>query len=404
MKKTVYLIIVFFLFQGIFHNLGHPITPAFVRGLSIPDYMFGVFFAAMSLGLMIGGPLWGVLSDQTTKKKWIVIGLFMYSIGQFGFGYAHHQVWMVVFRFFAGFGAVSVITLFTSQIIESSEPQDRAKHLAYAAAATTLGASFGYYIGGFIGTNQTAMALLGTSDLSRVFLFQAILNALYALTIWVVYKEVPKHVQRQDKPSLIKGLKEITKIDLSVLIFLISLTFMTIGAINLSKYIDVYFDELGYSPQQLGTYVMVTGIVSLFASIVLVPFFSKVKKQLLFIGFSHILAALIVVFVFRSSQFLIMMYSVYLVYVIIKTIYQPLEQSFIAKQVKTGQYGGIMGLRQSFVSFGMVMGPLIGGFIYDKNPIRLFDFSASSFLVGVLLLGVVYHIQKKEKNKAYISL
>lgn len=395
MKKTVYLMIAFFFFQGIFHNLGHPVTPAFVRGLSIPDYMFGVFFASMSLGLMFGAPLWGILSDQGTKKKWIVIGLLMYSLGQFGFGYAHHQVWMVIFRFISGFGAVSAITLFTSQIIEASVPTDRAKHLAYAAAASTLGASFGYYLGGWMSTSPFLVDLLHTSDLSIVFLYQAIFNAILAIAIWFLFDEPIKSSSQTQKISMIDGIKHITKIDKSLFLFMLSLTFMTIGSINLSKYIDVYFDELGYNPQQLGTFVMVTGIVSLGASIFLVPFFSRVKKQLLFIGVSHILAALIVIFVFRSPSFLIMMYSVYMIYVMIKTIYQPLEQSYIAKHVQQDRYGGIMGLRQSFVSFGMVIGPLIGGFIFDKNPVSLFDFSALSFVVGVSLLVTVYLTQHK---------
>ena len=68
MRKSIYIIIFFFFIQGIIHNIGHPVTPAFVRGLEIPDYMFGVFFAAMSLGLMIGSPLWGILADRGRRK------------------------------------------------------------------------------------------------------------------------------------------------------------------------------------------------------------------------------------------------------------------------------------------------------------------------------------------------
>ena len=85
MKKTLILTILYFLIQGIVHNIGHPVTPAFVRSLGIPDFMFGVFFASMSFGLMIGGPIWGILGDRGKKKNYIVIGLLLYSIGQLFF-------------------------------------------------------------------------------------------------------------------------------------------------------------------------------------------------------------------------------------------------------------------------------------------------------------------------------
>lgn len=36
--------------------MGHPVTPSLVESLGIANYMFGVFFATMSFGLMLGGP------------------------------------------------------------------------------------------------------------------------------------------------------------------------------------------------------------------------------------------------------------------------------------------------------------------------------------------------------------
>jgi MFS family permease len=397
MKKMVYLIIIFYIIQATIHNLGHPVTPAFVRELGIQDYMFGVFFASMSFGLMLGGPIWGVLSDQGKKKIYIVFGLLLYSIGQFFFAYSNNQYLMVFFRFLSGFGVASAITIFTSHVISISEPNDRAKHLAYTAAAFTLGASLGYWIGGFLSTNSIATSILGTSDFRIIFLIQSLLNTLYVVLIIFVFKEAKKIEPILKKVTFFKALKQVTKIEPSLLIFLISLTFMTIGSMNVSRYIDVYFNELGYNPQQLGTFVMATGLVSLFASIFIVPIFSKFKKQLVTISIIHILSALIIFYVFRANQFLLVMYTIFMVYVIFKAIYQPLEQSYISLQAKEEKYGTVMGIRQSFVSIGMVLGPLIGGFIYERSPLLLFDFSGIFFILGVLLLGIVYLLEKRKK-------
>jgi DHA1 family multidrug resistance protein-like MFS transporter len=394
MNKKSFLIIFYLFIQSVIHNLGHPVTPSFVSGLSIPDYMFGLFFAAMSFGLMIGAPIWGILSDQGRRKLWITLGLSMYTIGQIGFGYAGNQTWMVIFRLFSGLGVVSAITIFTAIMVEQTPSKERAKMLAFMAASSTLGASLGYYLGGFFATNPTMVELLHMENLSTMFLIQAILNALYTLFIVITLKDVKVRFSFQQKPSMIQGLKSITKIDVQLLIFLISVTLMNMAATNLSKYIDVYFIELGYSEQDLGTYVMITGIVSLFASIFLVRLATKFKRQLLLIAFMNIISSIIVFIVFRSYYFITMMYTVYLLYVIFKTLYIPLEQAYIAKEAKEGQYGSIMGLRQSFVSLGMVLGPVIGGFLYDRSPLYLFDFNAILFLLGVSLLFIVMSIER----------
>ncbi|MCF7931098.1 MAG: MFS transporter [Acholeplasmataceae bacterium] len=394
MKKTVFLIVGFFLLQGIIHNLGHPVTPAFVRGLGIPDFMFGVFFASMSFGLMIGGPIWGILSDQGQKKKYIILGLLIYSLGQFLFGYSHYASLMVLVRFISGLGVVSSSTLMTSHVIEISDVRDRAKHLAYLGAAFTVGASLGYFIGGFLATNELMITFLGTTDLRRIFLIQAIANTLYVGFIFLSFKEEKNLNVTIKKPSILKGFKQISSVQPTLLVFLVSLTFMTIGSTNLSKYIDVYFNELGYNSQQLGTFVMVTGFVSLFASIFLVPLFANSRKLLSTISIIQILSAVIIFFTFRVSNFILIMYTVFLLYVIFKTIYQPLEQNFISKHAKGDKYGGVMGLRQSFVSIGMVVGSLVGGFIYQIKPLLLFDSSAIVFLVGVLLLVLVHWMKK----------
>ncbi len=402
-RKTILLIIIFFFVQGIIHNLGHPVTPAFVRQLGIADYMFGIFFATMSFGMMMGGPVWGILSDYGHRKLYIILGLLLYSVGQFGFGFGGNAPWMVLFRFISGVGVSSSFTLMTSQVIELSDTKKRAKNLAYIGAAVTLGAALGYGLGGFLSTNTFAITWLNTNDYRIIFLIQALLNTFYALSIFIFLKD-SRVLQSTAKKSFFGDLKSVTKLEPKLLIFLLSLTFINIGSVNLSKYIDVYFNELGYNPQQLGNFVMVTGLVSLFASIFLVPIVAKFIKQLAIIAALQILSAIIVFYVFRSNTFLLVIYTIYMIYIVLRTLYQPLEQNYISLHAKEGKLGSIMGIRQSFVSIGMVIGPIVGGFLYEWNPLKLFDFSAIAFLIGALLLGIIRLIDLKNiKLKAIDS-
>jgi MFS family permease len=398
LKKTILWILAFFFIQGIVHNLGHPVTPAFVRNLEIKDYMFGVYFSAMSFGLMLGGPFWGVLGDQGNRKRYIVIGLLLYSLGQFGFGYTHDATLMVVSRFVSGFGVVAPFTLFTSRIIEESENRHRTRNLAYIGAATTLGSSLGYFIGGWMATNPWMSAFLGAADLSVIFLIQSIANVFYVLLIVIVYKEIFVKPTMSKRNAFFSGFKQVAKLDASLFVFLISLTFMTIGSVNLGRYIDVYFDELGYNSQQLGTFVMATGFVSLFVTLFVIPIVAKFSKQLALISVVQVASSIIVFTVFRAERFLLVVYTVYMIYIVFRTIYPPLEQNYISRHAVAGQYGTIMGVRQSFASIGMVIGPLLGGFLYEIAPLLVFDFSALMFLLGTALLIVVHKMRRKQSR------
>lgn len=398
MKKSIIVILSFYFLQGVIHNLGHPITPSLVTEMGIPDYMFGVFFATMSFGLMLGGPLWGTLGDHGHKRRYIVVGLLVYSFGQYMFGNVGNQYWMVFFRFVSGFGVAASAALLISVLICESGKENRTKYIGWSVAAFTVGSSFGYKIGGSLGDMTFFTNLLEPNLYGNIFLIQAVLNTVLAIYMYFGLANIKQVNNGDKKPSLIQGFKDISKLNPTLIIFLISLSFISIGMINVSKFIDVYLIALGFTTGELGTFVMYTGFVSLFASIVIVPLIAKFKKDMTIMIYIQVISSVIIFYVFRSSELLIILYSVFMIYVIMKAVYAPLEQSYISSHASEGRYGTIMGVRQSFFAIGLVIGPLIGGFLYDENPIYVFDFSVLMFVLGGILLLLVNGRIKKENN------
>ena len=396
MKKAIIWVFILYFFQGVIHNLGHPVTPYLVSDLGIEDYMFGVFFAAMSFGLMLGGPIWGVLGDRGNKRIYMAIGLIVYSIGQYMFGYSGNEYVMVLFRFLSGFGVAASVTLLLSHLICLAPKEKRTNYIAWSVAMFTIGSSLGYFIGGFISTNEFFVDLLGTDDLRRIFLIQAVLNVFHAINMYIQIKQVKEPVNGEEKISLIQGFLDIKKMNKNLIIFLISLTFISIGMINISKFIDVYFKELGYDQGDLGTFVFWTGIVSLLTSVFIVPLVVKYKKELSIMIWIQVLSSIIVFFVFRGNEILLLLYTVFMIYVILKAIYAPMEQNYISTFAHDGKYGTIMGVRQSFFAVGMVIGPLIGGFLYDIKPLYVFDFSVLMFILGFILMIAVRNRLKNQ--------
>lgn len=403
MKKTIIIVFALYFTQGLIHNLGHPITPDFITELGISEYMFGVFFALMSFGLALGGPVWGILGDRYNKKIMILIGLLIYSFGQYMFGNVHNLTSMIIFRFVSGFGVSASVTLLLSYLIEKSDPKDKKKNIAFGAAMMALGASAGYFIGGRL-PNMDFMAIfntvgeMGTAPLQAksVFLLQAILNTMLAFVLYFSIENCDENPDIE-KVSMIDGLKSIRQIEPRLLVFLLSLTFTSMAAINLSKYTEVYIAKLGFGSEGIGNFVAITGIVGIVTTILIVPQIIKIKKDITVMLVVNVISAVIIYIVFRMSNIMTGLYTLFMLYMVMKTIYAPLETSYISSHAGDGELGKTMGIRQFFFAMGFVIGPLIGGFLYDIKPLYAFDFSVFMFILGFILVLITSNNINKEK-------
>ena len=230
--KWVFLI---YFLQGIIHNLGHPVTPKMVEDMLITEKFFGYYFAAMSFGMLLGGPIWGVLGDRGNKRTYIVIGLLIYSLGQFMFAYVGDKYWMILFRFISGFGVSASITLLVSHLIEHSSEGKRTIYLGWYQGLFVLGSSIGYYLGGLIPEITSLFPSWTTFDLRWVFILQALLNVGHAAYIFWLVKPSQGSLPHAERTNIFQGFKDVRHMNKNLIIFLISLALISFGAINISK-------------------------------------------------------------------------------------------------------------------------------------------------------------------------
>jgi DHA1 family multidrug resistance protein-like MFS transporter len=403
-KKVIFspVGVLFFIYfiQGIVVNLGHPVTPAFVKNLNIPDDYFGYYFAAMSFGMLVGAPLWGTLADISQKRYYLLIGLLLYSVGQILFGYGTDKNIMIIYRFMSGFGVSASITLLMSHLIEHSPKNMRKMYLGWSQGLMILGSSLGYFIGGRLSVDAFFIAQFHTDEYRNIFLLQGIVTSVLACFVFFVIKENKQEVieKKTEKRNIFKSFTDIKLLNIDLLLFLVSLTFISLGAIVVSKFIEVYMSDSGLNPSDIGEFVGATGIVSLITMIVVVPFIVKIKNDFKVMIAIQLLSAITIFFVFRQADIVVALYTGFMFYVVLKTVYAPLEQHYIAGFAEGEKYGSILGVRQSFYAVGLVIGPLIGGILYNVVPLYAFDFSVSMFLIGFILLLIVGKRLKNQEN------
>jgi predicted MFS family arabinose efflux permease len=174
--------------------------------------------------------------------------------------------------------------------------------------------------------------------------------------------------------------------------FFLAILSVTMSTMFLSRYVDVLFNEKGFSPNIIGIYVLITGVVSLLTLLFFVPKIVTFKPILtliilLFIG------AISIFITFSMEAFLLSMYTFYIIYVIAKTAFQPIEHTYIANFGV--DYGKLMGLRQFFISVGMVFGPLLLGIVYDQFGMIAFYISGILLIFGLLFIYLSYRTYLK---------
>ncbi|NLN51011.1 MAG: MFS transporter [Acholeplasmataceae bacterium] len=390
-RKFIVLLVLFF-FQGVFTNIHHPLMPSYVANLKIANYMFGFFFAFMNLGMLFGAPFWGSLADSGRKRLAVTLGFSIYGIFQLLFGLGNiFGPWLLsLMRFFSGFGIAAAFAVLASEVIIISEKENRAKNIAFGAAILAIGGAFGQFLGGLMYTNKFLIRIFKTDQIFNVLLIQFILALLLALYTVVFYQPEPiLNNKNTEKPHFLSGFKQLKKLNLDLILFLLALSLITIAAVNVDKYLDVYFiNILGYRENILGQFKMIVGLVAVLTSFLIVPFFMKIKKRLFVISIFQALSAIIIFVIFyeTSFSFICYLYTLYLGYIVIKAINEPLEREYISNYSEKENMATIMGVRHSFYSLGTIIGPIFGAFLYDYQPKMVFYSSAIIFLLAIVLI------------------
>ena len=392
--KTV-LFFTLFLMHSICINLVHPITTTYVNNLNLPDYYFGFFYSLMSLGQVIGAVLFGTLSDKIGRKWLIVLGIVGYALSQLGFGFINsYPLLILVFRVMAGIFISAPNTLFISLCLDISTADKKVKYLSILNCISLLGASLGYEIGG-------SLYNYANLSIAQIFIFQFILCLTTSLLFSLFMKDnkIDTTTTQNTKKFSFKSLLSLKFISL---ILLIALLILTIGQILISKYLDTYIIHIGYEPATLGHYVLLTGVIGALSNLLIIPLVKKIKsKHLLYILLSLVLASAILTFITFSSKDNIMglLLSTHLIYSICKSTITPLEQNELSKHSSSENNGKIMGARQTMLSIGNVIGPLLGSALYTKGNPLVFIISGCIILISFGFYIIYFFLRKKNTLK-----
>lgn len=388
-NKSLIFIIFLTMFSSLAFNMAHPVTPMFINKLGLPTFMFGLFFATMSIGNFIGSPLFGSLSDKKGRIKFLILGAIGYGISQLGFGFNTNPLIILIFRFTGGFFVVSYLTTSLAYLTDITTKENRTKYITYYAAANTIGGSLGSLLGGAI----------GNTNFKYTFFVQFVLCIILGILVYFLLEEP----QRESFSKTSKGynLKKINYSNILnknlIIMFIVVIAFY-FASTSYNSTINYYIEDvLNLPPTFIGGFLAFVGIVGFAVNLIFTPLLAKYFKEInLFKVITICTVASLILMVISNN--IILFLSCAVIFASFASIHIPLQQSIITKLSKEN-YGSLMGIFNSSKAVGQVTGSLSAGFIFDLGNKLPFLLSAIIVLIGfIILLSLNSNLIKNTKN------
>lgn len=249
-------------------------------GGNFQNWYYSIALACWPLGLLIGCPVIGELSDKYGRKIILIIALSTTAISYFLSAYAiysHHYLLFVASRFICGL-AGGAFEIAQAAVIDVSSPEDKSKNLGYITMAASLGFVVGPIVTSFVATMNVSYTL--------PFIFAAFLAVVNILFIVIIMKkDLPKN------PGLIIQIGTIYK---TISFLLSDKRVRLVGVVYLlvqcawgfyGQGIALFLNQTyNYSVSLTGAFYALMGLSTAIVSVAIQPkIFKKLSNQVAFV-------------------------------------------------------------------------------------------------------------------------
>jgi DHA1 family multidrug resistance protein-like MFS transporter len=321
-------------------------------------------------------PIWGDLSDRYGRKPILMIGVFGNAISQLFFGLSS-QLWMLfAARALAGILSAATLPTAMAYIGDSTSDEDRGGGMGMLGAAMGVGMVLGPGMGGW----------LAVKSLSIPFFVAAGLSIIALVFISLVLPESLHVDDRRGSDGKLRGPQfgQMWRALFSPIGFLLLLAFLlSFGLTNFEGVFGLYaLERYRYGPQQVGTILTVIGLTSAIVQGVLTGPITKRWGESVIIKASLLASAVGFVIMLSANTFHTVLLTVSF-FILSNAMLRPVVAALTSKRATGGQ-GVAMGLNNSFMSLGRIVGPIWAGFIFDFDINLPYLSGAVIMLIGFL--------------------
>jgi len=334
-----------------------PIMPFYIDKMGATGSDLGWLVAVYSLMQLIFAPVWGSVSDRVGRKPVLMLGIVGYAVFLILFGLATRFWMLFLARSLAGILSSATYPSMMAFISDSTTPEERGGGMGKLGAAMGLGVILGPGLGGWLAGDSLALPFFIAAGLALITL---------ALVGVFLPESLPPEARQQTAVRLVSpaGLWQALRSPIGILLGMAFL--VSFGLTSFEGIFGLYaLQKFNYGPEQVGTIMVVVGLVSTAVQGALIGPLTKrwgeafvIRLALLgsAIGFLVLLLATTYPTILLTTGF----------FVLTVALLRPAVASLTSQRATTGQ-GVALGLNNSFMSLGRIAGPLWAGYLFDVN-------------------------------------
>lgn len=328
-----------------------PILYSYSRHYGLNDFQNGLLFSTFSICQFLATPFIGRLSDQHGRRPLLLISLTGTMFSFLMMAFAPNAWFLYLARALDGITAGN-IPVASAVISDTTAVKDRARGFGIIAA------SFGF---GFIfGPAISALTLpLGAYV---PFLVAAVVTFTAIILTFLILPETNKHLGEVTHSRLFDfgklfGMLRDPNVGMTLAI---SLCYFLAFGLFIYAFQPFATKILNLSAVQISASFTLFGIVGLFAQLVLVPRVSRLlgDRKALTLALTGVTGTFLGMFLVRDYFIFI---AISIMHSLANAFVGPLIQTMLSQEVDAKSQGSILGINSSYMSLGLIFGPIIGG-------------------------------------------
>jgi MFS family permease len=359
----------------------------FILARGYDQSFLGVVNAAPSFAALVLGIPLGLLSDRMGRRRAMLLGLAIYSLGALGQLLAPDRGLLLLASLAAGAGNTLYYLSQAPFMMKASTPQNRAMLFSLNFGLITLAGALGSILAGSLPPVLATALQVAEKHVSvyQTILFGAVAIGSLSLVPIFLIREPAEHQPGDSAPQPEKQF--ILKVLLRpvVLKLFIPNVLIGLGAAILIPYQNIFFDgRFGTSAGMLGFLfsisAVLTGVGSVIGPLLEELFGGKIRTVvitqagslffLLLMGFSPYFSLAVVGFLVRAM---------------LMNMASPLYTAFSMEQIEPHDQGAVNSLLNISWTAGWAVGPMISGVVQERwgfTPL----FIATAGLYGLAIL------------------
>jgi MFS transporter, DHA1 family, tetracycline resistance protein len=394
-KKALFVIFLVIFIDLLGFGIIIPVLPFFSENvLMMSKTEIGLLTGIYSLMQFVFTPVWGSLSDVYGRKPILTMSLtgnvIAYTLMALVFTNVIPSVSLLfIARAFAGFFSAN-LSAAQAVVSDTTVPEERSKGMGIIGAAFGLGFVFGPALGGFLSYYFGYGVPL---------IFSAVFSLIALIVCISIFKEtLPEDLRISNKKKF--NIRDVKIINLKAVndvlqhkdvgIYVIIFFFITFSFANIFGNFQYFLERkegLNMNEEWVGFLLSFLGIIAAIVQSSLIKPFKKFIGEEKSVIFGNVLVA-IGLFLIPFSTTLWILLFVLTILAFGNGLNNAMALGLISQNVSRQDQGGVLGINQSLSSLARFLGPLWGGFIYDRFGYHYPFISGSVFMTIITIIAL----------------